>query len=86
MGGAETPIDNRSWDKIDMKVWVDRDPCTGDGLCAEIASDIFKMHDDGLAYVKEVGWPTIYGPDGTAKSEPVYKMTTGLAGVPEEHL
>lgn len=47
-----------------MKVWVDQDLCTGDGLCAEIAPDNFEMHDDGLAYVKEVGWPTMYGPDG----------------------
>jgi len=69
-----------------MKIWVDQDLCTGDGLCAEIAPDIFEMHDDGLAYVKEVGWPTMYGPDGAAKGEPVYKMATGLAGVPEEHL
>jgi ferredoxin len=83
LGGAETPIDNRSRDKIDMKVWVDQDLCTGDGLCAEIAPDIFEMHDDGLAYVKEVGWPTMYG---AAKGEPVYKMATGSAGVPEEHL
>ena len=44
------------------------------------------MHDDGLAYVKEVHWPTMYGPDGASKGEPVYKMAEGLAGVPEEHL
>ena len=66
-----------------MKVWIDQDLCTGDGLCAEICPDIFEMHDDGLAYVKEVGWPTMYGPDGAAKGEPVYKMATGLADVPE---
>ena len=69
-----------------MKVWVDQDLFTGDGLCTEIAPDIFEMYDDGLAYVKEVGWPTMYGPDGAAKGEPAYKMAKDLAGVPEEHL
>lgn len=38
-----------------MRVWIDQDLCTGDGLCAEICPDIFYMHDDGLAYVKEEG-------------------------------
>ena len=36
-----------------MKVWIDQDLCTGDGICAEIAPDVFAMLDDGLAYVKE---------------------------------
>jgi ferredoxin len=44
------------------------------------------MHDDGLAYVKEVGWPTMFGPDGAAKGEPVYQMAEGLAEVPENQL
>ena len=34
-----------------MKVWIDQDLCTGDGLCAEIAPVVFVMEDDGLAYV-----------------------------------
>lgn len=37
-----------------MRVWIDQDLCTGDGLCAEIAPDVFHMMPDGLAYVKEV--------------------------------
>lgn len=37
-----------------MKVWIDQDLCTGDGLCAEIAPDVFFGQDDGLYYVKEV--------------------------------
>ena len=36
-----------------MKVWIDQDLCTGDGLCEEIAPDVFVMLDDGLAYVCE---------------------------------
>ena len=41
------------------------------------------MHDDGLAYVKEADWPTLYGPDGSPRGEPVYKMAEGQAVVPE---
>ena len=35
-----------------MKVWIDQDLCTGDGLCEEIAPDVFVGLDDGLYYVK----------------------------------
>lgn len=63
-----------------MKVWIDQDLCTGDGLCAEICPEIFEMHDDGLAYVKEAKWPDIY--NGIGK-DPVYKMASGMADVPE---
>jgi ferredoxin len=38
-----------------MRVWIDQDLCTGDGLCAEIAPDVFVMMSDGLAYVQENG-------------------------------
>ena len=69
-----------------MKVWIDQDLCTGDGICAEIAPDIFEMHTDGLAYVKEVAWPTMYGPDGSSGGEPAYRMAAGLADVPENQL
>ena len=71
----------------EVKVWIDQALCTGDGLCAEIAPDIFEMADDGLAYVKEVHWPNIYGPDGEVRSgDPTYKMATGMAVVPSELL
>ncbi len=36
-----------------MKVWIDQDLCTGDGLCEEISPAVFALLDDGLAYVKE---------------------------------
>ncbi|MDA8385622.1 MAG: ferredoxin [Actinomycetota bacterium] len=36
-----------------MKVWIDQDLCTGDGLCEEICPSVFTLQDDGLAYVKE---------------------------------
>ena len=46
-----------------MKVWIDQDLCTGDGLCEEIAPDVFTLLDDGLAYVKE-GSKVFNGPVG----------------------
>lgn len=67
------------------KVWIDQDLCTGDGLCAEIAPDVFQMHDDGLAYVKEVSWPNLLGPDGTDPA-PRYQMAEGVAEVPDNLL
>ena len=36
-----------------MKVWIDQDLCTGDGLCEEICPAVFSLQDDGLAYVKD---------------------------------
>jgi len=54
-----------------MKVWIDQDLCTGDGLCEEIAPAVFTLLDDGLAYVKE-------GSD--VKSEP--GGSAGMAAVP----
>jgi ferredoxin len=67
------------------KVWIDQDLCTGDGICAEIAPKVFEMHEDGLAYVKQVGWPNRFGPSGTGP-EPALKMGEGLADVPENLL
>lgn len=55
-----------------MKVWIDQDLCTGDGLCEEIAPQVFTLLDDGLAYVKE-GDDVKSNPGGSA----------GVAQVPE---
>jgi ferredoxin len=50
---VETTRSAPSEEKDEMKVWIDQDLCTGDGLCEEIAPDVFTLLDDGLAYVKE---------------------------------
>ncbi len=72
---------------MSIKVWIDQDLCTGDGLCAEICPQIFEMADDGLAYVKEVSWPTLYSKDGkTAQEDPILQMAAGTADVPEDLL
>jgi ferredoxin len=35
-----------------LKVWIDQDLCTGDGLCVQLAPQVFEFDVDGLAYVK----------------------------------
>jgi ferredoxin len=58
-----------------LRVWIDQDLCTGDGLCEEIAPDVFVLLDDGLAYVKSGG--TIY-----AASKGNAQGSQGVATVP----
>jgi ferredoxin len=38
-----------------LRVWVDQDLCTGDGLCVQYAPEVFEFDIDGLAYVKDAG-------------------------------
>jgi len=59
-----------------MKVWIDQDLCTGDGLCEEIAPDVFVLLDDGLAYVRQ--GDTVFA---TAKGNA--QGAQGLALVPD---
>lgn len=36
-----------------MRVWVDQDLCTGDGLCTDHCPELFVILDDGISYVHE---------------------------------
>ncbi|WP_117213151.1 ferredoxin [Allorhizocola rhizosphaerae] len=36
-----------------LRVRVDQDLCTGDGLCVQYAPEVFEFDIDGLAYVKD---------------------------------
>jgi ferredoxin len=38
--------------EADLEVWIDQDLCTGDGICAQYAPEVFELDIDGLAYVK----------------------------------
>ena len=53
-----------------MKVWIDQDLCTADGLCEEIAPDVFVMDSDGLT-------------DGTFPPQPAKlgSLATGVRGL-----
>ena len=35
-----------------MRVWVDQDVCTGDGLCEELAPSVFQLAD-GISFVRD---------------------------------
>ena len=38
-----------------VRVWIDQDLCTGDGLCVDHCHDVFTLLEDGIAYVVEAG-------------------------------
>jgi ferredoxin len=38
-----------------MRVWIDQDLCTGDGLCLDHCHDVFVQLEDGIAYVCQDG-------------------------------
>jgi ferredoxin len=40
-----------------MRVWIDQDLCTGDGLCVDLCPDVFVQLEDGIAYVAENSRP-----------------------------
>ena len=48
-----------------MKVWIDQDLCTGDGLCTDHCPEVFLLLEDGIAYVKEDG-QVLNDPGGAA--------------------
>jgi ferredoxin len=45
-----------------LRVSIDQDLCTGDGLCAQLSPEVFELDIDGLAYVK--------GPAGELRTAP----------------
>jgi ferredoxin len=57
-----------------MRVWIDQDLCTGDGLCLDHVPDVFVQLEDGIAYVAE---------DGVALNDP--GGSGSLAWVPRRH-
>jgi len=38
-----------------MRVWIDQRNCIGNGVCAEIAPEVFVLGDDDTAFVCEGG-------------------------------
>ncbi len=57
-----------------MRVWIDQDLCTGDGLCVDHCHDVFTLLEDGIAYVME---------DGEVLNDP--GSSGSLAHVPARH-
>ncbi|MFM8794328.1 MAG: ferredoxin [Acidimicrobiales bacterium] len=49
-----------------VRVWIDQDLCTGDGLCMDHCPEVFTLLEDGIAYVVENG--TVLNDPGGAQS------------------
>lgn len=49
-----------------LRVWIDQDECTGDGLCVQYAPEVFEFDVDGLAYVKNSGGDLLAAPGARA--------------------
>jgi ferredoxin len=56
--------DVQSGDKS-LRVRVDQDHCTGDGLCVQYAPQVFEFDIDGLAYVKDIDGELLTAPGAT---------------------
>jgi ferredoxin len=56
-----------------LKVWIDQDLCTGDGLCTDHCPELFVLLEDGISYV--------VGPDGEPCNDP--GGSESMAPVPE---
>ncbi|GMQ98901.1 MAG: hypothetical protein BMS9Abin17_1434 [Acidimicrobiia bacterium] len=67
-----------------LMVWIDQDLCTGDGICEEIAPDVFHARDDGLWVVKETA--AHWGSDILFDGEQGPDGSRGVARVPESQL
>lgn len=39
-----------------MRVWIDQDLCTGDGLYTDHCPDVFVLLEDGISYVSTAAW------------------------------
>jgi ferredoxin len=55
-----------------VKVWIDQDLCTGDGLCVDHCPEVFVLLEDGISYVQDERG--VYNDPGQAE---------GLAQVPD---
>ncbi len=50
----------------ELRVWIDQDLCTGDGLCTDHAPSVFTILEDGIAYCTE-GDRVFNDPGGSAE-------------------
>ena len=47
-----------------MKVWIDQDLCTGDGLCTDHCPEVFVLLEDGISYVVDPKLGVLNDPGG----------------------
>ena len=53
-----------------MRVWIDQDLCTGDGLCTDHCPEVFVLLEDGISYVRDASG-VVTGPGGRDSVVPV---------------
>lgn len=58
-----------------MRVWIDQDLCTGDGLCTDHCPEVFVLLEDGISYVIDPDLGVLNDPGGAE----------GMARVLEKH-
>lgn len=51
----------------ELRVWIDQDLCTGDGICTDHAPSVFTILEDGIAYCVDVGGEVLNDPGGAAQ-------------------
>lgn len=66
----------------ELEVWIDQDLCTGDGICAQYAPEVFELDIDGLAYVKDAADELLSEP-GAAARVPLPVLTDVVASAKE---
>ncbi len=59
-----------------LKVWIDQDLCTGDGICTDHAPEVFTILEDGIAYCQE-GDKVFNDPGGSAELAAVPRAREG---------
>ena len=64
MLGSLAPVSDVEVERL--KVWIDQDLCTGDGLCTDHAPSVFRILEDGIAYCHE-GDRVFNDPGGSAE-------------------
>ncbi|MFD3918255.1 ferredoxin [Streptomyces sp. NPDC058595] len=63
----QAPTDTLTEGGEPLEVWIDQDLCTGDGICAQYAPDVFELDIDGLAYVKDADDELLQTPGATTR-------------------
>ena len=66
----------------ELEVWIDQDLCTGDGICAQYAPEVFELDIDGLAYVRS-GQEGLLQEVGAAAPVPLPLLTDVVDSVRE---
>ena len=67
-----------------LRVWIDQDLCTGDGLCVDNCPEVFVILEDGISYVQDTEGPKNDpgGPGGLVEVQAQWE--TGVVNAAED--